>query len=117
MQIPAYELFCRKLNVVDVSGGSGAAFTTNFGSGLGFALTLTLRYRSSSTLLGFRSRWRRAGERLWRKFIPSATWWASLKASGSGGTPSKVFCAQNVRNKGSWVHTVFLLYRYRWRWI
>lgn len=37
-------------------------------------LTLAFREESSSTLLGFRSRWSRAGERLWRKFIPRATW-------------------------------------------
>lgn len=53
--------------------------------------TLALREQSSRTLLGFRSKWSKAGDREWRKFIPRATWWASLKTKAQGGVAPKVF--------------------------
>lgn len=63
-------------------------------AGWGPGLTFALREESSSTLLGFRSRWRTAGERLWRKVIPRATWWASLTTRGQGGGPPNLTCSK-----------------------
>lgn len=53
--------------------------------------TFALREESSRTLLGFRSKWSMAGDREWRKFIPRATWWASLKTKAQGGVAPRVF--------------------------
>lgn len=56
-----------------------------------YSLTLVLREGSSSTLLGFKSRWRRGGERLWRKLIPRATWWDIRRTRGQRGLSRRRF--------------------------